>query len=313
MKEVEMLLNSEGMLTDGGVQAISIVDEPATESDFITLSKEFVQLATASEEKRLLMGAVLIPEKRILRVNKEGEKYNIWFSKDTVRKAMEAYMTALRLDKATLQHEEPLSGLSVVESWIVEDPARDKSAVHGLSLPEGTWAVSMKVYNDEVWEEYVKTGKVKGFSIEGFFNGREKVRAELSELLEDLEEYAAEEMLEMARAIVKNDNRRKDGKRVELESFSDYPDAVKNNAKRGIELNEANGNKCATAVGKVRAQQLAQGRAVSMETIKRMYSYLSRAEVYYEKGDSSDCGYISYLLWGGKAALRWAESKVKNG
>jgi hypothetical protein len=64
-------------------------------------------------------------------------------------------------------------------------------------------------------------------------------------------------------------------------------------------------------VGKVRAQQLAQKQKVTVETIKRMYSYLSRAEVYYQKGDTKSCGYISYLLWGGLAGKRWAESKLK--
>ena len=98
---------------------------------------------------------------------------------------------------------------------------------------------------------------------------------------------------------------------TELESYADYPDAVKNNAKRGIELNEKNNNKCATQTGKVRAQQLAQGKAITEETIKRMYSYLSRAKTYYEDADTNDCGNISYLLWGGLAALRWSESKLK--
>lgn len=93
-------------------------------------------------------------------------------------------------------------------------------------------------------------------------------------------------------------------------SYSDYPDSVKNNAQRGIDLNEAQGNKCATQVGKVRAQQLAKGEAISEDTIKRMKSYLSRAAVYYEAGDTESCGYISYLLWGGKSALTWAESKL---
>jgi hypothetical protein len=87
---------------------------------------------------------------------------------------------------------------------------------------------------------------------------------------------------------------------------------VRNNAKRGIELNEKNNNKCATQTGKVRAQQLANGEGVSLETIKRMHSYLSRAETYYDNADSqSDCGYISYLLWGGKAALGWSRNKLR--
>ena len=97
-----------------------------------------------------------------------------------------------------------------------------------------------------------------------------------------------------------------------MESYSDYGDGVKNNAKRGIELNEKNGNKCATQVGKVRAQQLAGGEPISVETIKRMFSYLSRAETYYDNADStSDCGYISFLLWGGKAGLGWSKNKLR--
>lgn len=95
------------------------------------------------------------------------------------------------------------------------------------------------------------------------------------------------------------------------ESFNDYPDSVSNNAKRGIELNEKVNNKCATQVGKIRGQQLSQKQKVTLETIKRMYSYLSRAQVYYDKGDTKSCGYISYLLWGGLSGKRWAESKLK--
>jgi hypothetical protein len=96
-----------------------------------------------------------------------------------------------------------------------------------------------------------------------------------------------------------------------FESYTDYPDAVSNNAKRGIELNEKVNNKCATQVGKVRAQQLANKEAISVETIKRMYSYLSRAEEYYDESDTEACGTISYLLWGGLAAKRWSEAKLK--
>lgn len=94
-------------------------------------------------------------------------------------------------------------------------------------------------------------------------------------------------------------------------SYSDYPEAVRNNAKLGIKLNAKVKNKCATAVGKMRAQQLAQGKPVSKRTLKRMYSYLSRAEVYYDPKDKTKCGTISYLLWGGKAAKVYAKRKLK--
>jgi hypothetical protein len=170
---------------------------------------------------------------------------------------------------------------------------------------------AVKVNNDEIWNNFVKTGKVKGFSIEGYFADKMERPKEPVNDFEDIEEAEASEMLSYIRSIIKSDKRVKGGKRQELESYSDYPNGVKNNAKRGLELNEKVNNKCATQVGKVRAQQLAQGKPISVETIKRMYSYLSRAEEYYDEGDSKACGTISYLLWGGKAAKRWAEGKLK--
>jgi len=177
-----------------------------------------------------------------------------------------------------------------------------------LNVPVGTWMGAVKVNNDEIWNNFVKTGKVKGFSIEGYFADKME---RPKEPVNDFEEEEAEEMLSYIRSIVREDKRLKGGKRRELEAYSDYPDGVKNNAKRGIELNGKVNNKCATQVGKIRAKQLAAGKPISKETIKRMYSFLSRAEEYYDEGDSKACGTISYLLWGGKAGLRWSESKLK--
>ena len=102
-----------------------------------------------------------------------------------------------------------------------------------------------------------------------------------------------------------------EAKKLNLRSYSDYPDSVANNAKKGIELNEKNGNRCATQTGKVRAQQLANKEPISEETVQRMYSYLSRASEYYNPSDTEACGTISYLLWGGPAALIWSRSKLK--
>ena len=209
-----------------------------------------------------------------------------------------------------------INNLTVVESWIVEDTEMDKSKKYGLSVPKGTWMISMKVENQEVWNDYIKTGKVKGFSIEGYFADKAQVKdpslkSQWSKELEAIEEAEAEYMLSNIKALIKKDKRTKSGKNIELESYNDYPQAVSNNAKRGIELNEKVNNKCATQVGKIRAQQLAQKENISLQTLKRMYSYLSRAQEYYDEGDKEACGTISYLLWGGKAGLRWSESKLK--
>ena len=129
--------------------------------------------------------------------------------------------------------------------------------------------------------------------------------------MQAIEEEEAEYMLNNIKALIRKDKRTKNGKKITLETYKDYPSGVSNNAKKGIELNAKVNNKCATQVGKIRAQQLANKENISLETIKRMYSYLSRAEEYYDEGNTEACGTISYLLWGGKAGLRWAESKLK--
>jgi hypothetical protein len=102
----------------------------------------------------------------------------------------------------------------------------------------------------------------------------------------------------------------KEPKEAAFESYNDYPQSAKDNAERGIRLNEEIGNRCATQVGKVRAQQIMNGENLSMDTIKRTYSYLSRAAEYYNPDDTEACGTISYLLWGGEPMLRWAERKM---
>ena len=301
MRIVELILDEDQEI---GIEAISVVENPAIEEDFIALKSQEFKLAEVDKEKRILMGALLIPNKPIYRRNGEDEYY-IYFSKDTVLKASQMYLTQGKQNNSTLEHKHELEGLSLVESWIVEDKVHDKSVKYGMDLPLGTWVGSVKVNNDKIWNEFVKTGKVKGFSIEGYFADKmERPKEKIKDDLAKIDEEEAEYVLSQVTAILKNED-------VDLESYSDYPSGVKNNAKKGLELNEKVDNKCATQVGKVRAQQLAQGKPISAETIKRMYSYLSRAEEYYDEGDSKACGTISYLLWGGKVGKRWAESKLK--
>lgn len=310
-------------LEDSGVFAISLVSEPAIEELFVYMSSknfQMIQLAEVSNEKRILVGPVLIPNKEIPRVDEEtGEEYAIIFSPDVVERAAQLFLQQQKNNNATLEHTAELDDISVVESWLIEDSLKDKSQIYNMTYPKGTWMVKMKINNDSVWEDYVKTGKVRGFSLEGMF-GHKLVEA--SKAVEDnasillkmssiADNEFAEEMLAQIKGIIKKDLRYKDGKTLELESYSDYPDAVKNAAKRGIELNEKVNNKCATPVGKIRAQQLAQGKPISIQTIKRMYAYTSRAREFYNPDDTTACGTISYLLWGGDPANRWSASKLK--
>ena len=285
----------------GGIEAISIVENPAIEEDFIALKSQQVKLAEVDNEKRILMGAALIPNKKIYRRNKEQEYY-IHFSEETVRKASQLFLSRGKQNNSTLEHDVELGGLSVVESWIIEDEVHDKSRKYNLNMPIGTWMVAVKVNNDEVWEEFVKTEKVKGFSIEGFFSDKksnapkESVEEELS--AEDLAKiYEIQEILSAS-----ND--------VKLETYSDYPQGARNNAKRALKWKKENGSSCGTSVGWTRANQLASGESLSRSTIARMASF-KRHQQHKDVPYSEGCGGLMWDAWGGSAGVNWAISKLK--
>lgn len=299
MRIVELIIDEFDELA--GIEAISVVENPAIEEDFIALKNhQEIKLAEIDKEKKILLGPLLIPNKPIFRKNGEDEYY-IYFSRDTVRKASEGFLMKGNQSKSTLEHQHSIQGLTLVESWLVEDEVHDKSRKYGMDVPLGTWMGAIKVNNDEVWNEYVKTGKVKGFSVEGYF--ADKMERPKDKTIKDLAEVESEEMLSALKELLSGD--------IKLETYNDYPQSMVNNAKRGIELNKKVNNKCATLVGKNRARQLVAKEKLSVSTIKRLYSYLSRAEAYYDESDSKACGTISFLLWGGKAGLNWSRSKLK--
>ena len=193
MRIIELILDEEDI--DAGVEAISIVESPAIESDFVALKNQEVRLAEVDKEKKILMGALLIPDKPIYRNGSEGEYY-IFFSKDTIVKASQMFLQNGNQSRSTLEHAQALNGLTLVESWIVEDKAKDKTALYGLDVPVGTWMGSVKVNNEDVWNEYVKTNKVKGFSIEGYFADKMEAPKEA------IEEQMAEQLLNQIKTII---------------------------------------------------------------------------------------------------------------
>jgi hypothetical protein len=181
---IELLIDETKL--EEGIDAISLVESPAIEENFVALSKQEIHLKTIDEEKRIIIGLALIPDLEIYR--RQGEyEYNIIFSKDTVRKASELYMKRLKVHNSTLEHKEKTDGVFTIESWIVEDPKNDKTNIYGLNANVGSWAVVQKVENDEVWND-IKLGKYKGFSIEGIFSEKEEKKKELSKALTEEEE-----------------------------------------------------------------------------------------------------------------------------
>jgi len=193
-KIVELVIADDSQ--ELAIDAISLVTSPAIESEFVFFGKEKNNLtfAKVDEEKRMLISPALIPEKTIFRHDPQtSSDYFVFFSKATVRKASELYLKHNNHHKATYQHQDRISGILTVESWIIEDSKLDKSTLYGFSLPVGTWMVKLKIDNDEIWSK-IKDGELKGLSIEGYFTNKfeqmqkkeftdEEVKTALKELL----------------------------------------------------------------------------------------------------------------------------------
>jgi len=196
-----------------GVEAISLVEFPAIEENWVYMNQDqFLTLAKLDEEKKTLVGAVLIPEKEIPRYDQElNEEYIVYFSKETIKQAQELFMSTLRNNNATFEHKVPIEGLSVVESWIKEDEKYDKSSQFGFDkMPVGTWFVKMKISNDEIWDK-VKNKEVRGFSIEGYFTdklieaSKKKYKKKKKYTKEDI--LSDEDLLDRIRMIIAQDEK----------------------------------------------------------------------------------------------------------
>lgn len=194
MKKLETIyLDIDEQNIQDGIDAISLVKFPAIEENWVALNEHKVELKTIDEDKRIVIGLALIPEKDIYRRNGDYE-YNIRFSKETVRKASELYLKKLKIHNSTLEHDKKTDGVYTIESWIVEDVKRDKSAIYNLNAVEGAWVVVQRIDNDEVWAD-VKSGLYQGYSIEGYFSEK----AELN-----LQESKEQELIEKIKQILIN-------------------------------------------------------------------------------------------------------------
>lgn len=194
LQEIELFIEDE---SEDGVFAISLVDKPAIEEDFIALAKHDggIELKVADEERRIAVGYALIPDKRIYRKMQpkgfdEPVEFNIYFTAKTISKTQELYMRNLNNNNVTSDHSKPVQGCTVIESWITEDEKHDKVNLFDIKPILGGWAVMMKIDNDEEWES-VKKGDYKGFSIEGLYKGFENLKMSEDKPLTDDEKLEA--------------------------------------------------------------------------------------------------------------------------
>jgi hypothetical protein len=190
LETIELFIDENG--ENDGIEALSLVKFPATEETWIALNNHRIEFKSIDDEKRIIIGLALVPDKLIYRRNGDYE-YNIKFSKETVKKAGQLYLKKLNNNNATLEHQTEVEGVSVVESWIVENTSIDKTAIYNLNAAEGSWAVIMSIENDKVWEE-IKNGTYLGISVEGYFSDEQKLSAQTKE----------QELIEKIKSIIIN-------------------------------------------------------------------------------------------------------------
>jgi len=184
------------------IDCISLVSAPAIEENMVYMSKakNNLTLAKVDEDKRELISPALIPDKNIYRYNAEkDEDFYVYFSKETVKNCAYSFLRNNNHHKATLEHQDRVSGVLTVESWIIEDPKIDKARLYGFELKKGTWMVKMKIENDDLWQK-VKSGNIKGLSIEGYFTSK------FQQMQEKEKEPTSEEILKALNEIIRKSN-----------------------------------------------------------------------------------------------------------
>jgi hypothetical protein len=272
----EIFINEDD---ETGMNLISVVEKPAIEikgyafSDIVEL--EFKQ----EEDKQIIVGPALIPNKKIRRQDEDGNMYYVFFSKETIEKMVEKFNRYGSNRKINVEHTDRMIDAFIMEDWIVEDQYYDKSKKYGFEVPVGTYMIKVKIEDKNFWMEEVKGNGKFGFSIEGL----------LGQQLVTMNE-------------VKQQN---------FQSYTDYPKAASENAKVALRWAEENGwGDCGTPVGKARANQLANGEAISEDTIARMSAFeRHRQNSQKELGDG--CGRLMWLAWGGDEGVEWASRKLK--
>ena len=307
---------------EAGVFANSFVEEPAIERDFVFFNKQKVEFQSIDDEKRLVAGPLLIPNKKIVRMDDSLGLYNVFFKPHTIEAISRKFMKNKYNGEVTVEHDRKVNDVYLTESWIIEQSSKDKSNLYGFTLPKGTWFGIYKVDNDKVWQE-VKAGKYKGFSIEGIFEHKastEKFSQLFTKDINDLNDNEAEVLLSYIRNLIKKDLRYKKKSKIEMESWNDYPESAKNNACKVLRWIDEHGRdevQGMTTTGLARANQLCNGENISEETIARMASFARHKEnseisEEFKSTPWKDKGYVAWLGWGGTTGIEWAQRKLES-
>lgn len=173
---------------DAFVNFIALVENPAIEENFLAFSKQSKYEFAIDEEKHELLGAAIIPDKLIYRVDNKGNEFNVFFSANTIRNIAQAFFQNGYQSNLNIEHGDTSADSYVFQSMIVDKT----KGISFKDYPDGSWIIGTKVMNDEVWKD-IKDGKRKGFSIEGVFAQLEQTfnnqeETEILNLLKEIQE-----------------------------------------------------------------------------------------------------------------------------
>jgi hypothetical protein len=167
-------INIDDELT--GINAISLVESPAVEKDFLCFSKEKETVKLNFDNaKRVISGVVCLADTPIYRYNEKYGEYYVVFSKETIQKMVEKFAKMDLFKSVNLQHDDTkfVDGIYMFESYII-NKERGINPVEFSDIPDGSWIASYKVENDELWGEIINGNKLNGFSLQGLFELEEK-------------------------------------------------------------------------------------------------------------------------------------------
>jgi hypothetical protein len=272
-----------GEFADAKLDYVSLVDQPAIQTKGLLFSNNLI--FKFEKEKQIITGPAMIPNQLIYRRDKEMGEFYVVFEADAIIELATKFNREVKEFKINVDHADVVPSAFITESWIVDNPEMDKAKSLGFDVPAGTWMLSVKVEDEAFWNDEVKAKGQFGFSVEGLFG------------------------LEATNEMFKNIQPEEE---MDFESYTDYPDAVVENANIALRWAEENGwGNCGTPVGKARANQLANREPISEETIARMASFARHREnSTKELGDG--CGRLMWLAWGGDEGVEWASRKLED-
>jgi hypothetical protein len=264
----EIIIDENDEVT--GVDFISLVDEPATDFEWIKFEKDKL-LFKADKKKKMMYGVLIVPDKKIYRETESMGEYLTFFSKETIQKIVKKFNKNNYNKNINFQHGDNKVDGYLVENFITSDNIK---VDFGFEVPDGSWIGSVYIEDDDFWNSFIETDSLRGFSVE------------------------------IVSQLVKQDF-------MKFESYIDYPKAATENAKTALRWVEKNGwGDCGTAVGKVRANQLANREPISEDTIARMAAF-ARHKQNSDRPLGEGCGRLMWLCWGGDAGIEWASRKLK--